>query len=573
MNIDVVRGSEADSLLEDNRFRTEWFRLCRRCHWATPFQGPDFACSWYRIYRGRFEPVLVLSRDQDDTLNGLLTLAVSSNDDGLVVAGGPQAEYQAWICSPDLSDHFPCQMVRMLQREFPRAALTFRYLPPGTPTSWFATTEAGRSCKLALHRRPLLRFGDGMEITKSLNKKSNKSRLNRLEKIGPVEFKRISDPKEFEDVFNDITQCYDFRQAAVHGVAPFLDDALKKAFHLAMMKNPGLLHATVLKVGNQFGAAHLGACGDKEVQLGIIAHNPLLAKHSPGKFHILFLAQMLIGEGYEQLDLTPGGDPYKDRFANGYDEVQSLTVFPSLTQRTKETLLAGFTEAAKKCFRTIGVEPEYIKSLGNKFREVNAVRMPVSLVRSARQWLGRRREMRIYSCNATKVSNLSGHRFIRCNAPDDLLRYQPTEGCRSWQQFLATSLHRIENGLRVYTCTENDRLLSYGWLIERQEKIHLSEVGQELGLPPNSACLFDFHAFPQARRQRLFALLLQTMLRDSERISGIAKVFVTALADNTPLLHAIEEIGFVYVCSLFEQVRFGRARRWSRTSSARMSNS
>jgi CelD/BcsL family acetyltransferase involved in cellulose biosynthesis/RimJ/RimL family protein N-acetyltransferase len=568
MNFDIVRGTEADSLLEDYGFRAEWFPLCQRCHWATPFQGPDFACTWYRIYRSRFEPVLVLSRSQDGTLNGLLPLAVSSKGGELIVAGGHQAEYQAWICSPNSGDEFACQMVRTLRQEFPGAVLTFRYLPPGTPTSWFASTEAGRSCKLAPHRRPLLRFADGKETMKSLHKKSNKSRLNRLERIGPLEFRRISDPKEFEEHFNDLIQCYDFRQAAVHGVAPFREDELKKPFHLAMMNIPGLLHATVLKVGNQFAAAHLGACGNKEVQLGIITHNPLFARHSPGKFHILFLAQMLIEEGYQQLDLTPGGDAYKDRFANGFDEVHTLTLFLSLGQRMKDTIRAGFAEAIKTSLRTIGVEPQYIKSLGNRLKNVHAAQAPETLVRSARQWLGRRREVRIYSYDATSVPEPGGPRVIRCNAPEDLLRYQPREGRQSRHQFLSTSLQRIENGLRVYTYAENDSLLSYGWLVERQGKLFVSEVGQEFTFPPNSAYLFDFHTFPQARGRELLTQFLRTMLQDAARIPGTARTFISVLADNTPLRNAVEEVGFAHECSLFEEVRLGRARRWSRLPDA-----
>jgi len=412
-----------------------------------------------------------------------------------------------------------------------------------------------------VHRRPLLRFEGDNETIKSLNKKSNKSRLNRLEKVGALEFKRISDPKEFEEVVNDIIQYYDFRQAAVHSVAPFGDDDLKKPFHLAMMKVPGLLHATVLKAGNQFCAAHLGVCGNTEVQLGIITHNPLLAKHSPGKFHILFLAQMLIGEGYKQLDLTPGGDPYKDRFANGFDEVHTLTVFFSQRQRTKEAIRAGFTRAVKTGFKTVGIEPEHIKSLGNKIKGIRAAHTPATLLRHASQWIDRRREMRIYSYSPTNVPDFGGLQLIRCNAPEELLRYRPAEGRQSRHQFLSTALHRIENGLRVYTYSEDGHLLCYGWLSEGEEKLFLNEVRQEFRLPPKSVCLFDFWMSPQARGQELYTQFLQTVLQDLAHVPGTVKISV--LADNIPLRNAIEDVGFAYECSLFEQVRLGWARRWS----------
>jgi CelD/BcsL family acetyltransferase involved in cellulose biosynthesis len=560
MSINIVRGSEADSLLADSRFRAEWSRLCERCLWATSFQGVDFVCTWYRIYRRRFEPILLLSRDQDGALNGLLPLA-SSEDGELLVAGGTQAEYQAWICPPELSDAFVREAVRSLRREFPGTVLTFLYLPPGTPTAWFRTREATWTCELAAHRRPLLRFGDGSETTRSLGKKSNKSRLKRLEKIGRLEFRRLTDPKEFERLFDDIIHCYDFRQAALHGVAPFRDDDLKKRFHLAMMEMPGLLHVTVLKVGDRLAAAHLGVCGVKEVQLGIIAHNPSLAKNSPGKFHVLLLAQLLRQEGYEQLDLTAGRDAYKERFANGFDEVHVLTVYLSLRQNVVDRLRARVAKAVKTSLRSVGIEPEEVKTLGTKL--VHQVCMPAARAKSARRWLGRRHEIRIYSRDTTGVPVSASPRLIRCNSPEHLLRYEPGESDPPLRRFLSTSLHRIEGGLRIYTYAENGSLLCYGWLVERQAKAFLSEVSQELGLPGNSAYLCDFRAFPRGRGGELFATFLRTMLHDAACIPGTVRTFVSVSVDDTTLRDAVEQLGFAYEGSLFEQVRLGRARRWS----------
>ncbi len=273
---------------------------------------------------------------------------------------------------------------------------------------------------------------------------------------------------------------------------------------------------------------------------------------------------MLIEEGYVQLDLTPGGDPYKDRFANAFDEVHTLTVFLSPWQRTKDTIRAGLTQAVKESLRTIRIEPEHIKSLGNKLKRVHPVRTPTTLVQNTREWIGRRREMRIYSYDAANVPDSSVPRMICCNSLEDLLRYQPAEGWQSRRRFLSTSLRRIENGLRVYTYAENDQLLHYGWLIERQEKSFVTEVRQEFNFPPNSACLFDFYTFPQARGRGLYTLSLRTMLQDAVCIPGTAKIFIAVLADNSSSRHVIEKVGFAYECSLFEQVWLGLARRWTR---------
>ena len=265
------------ALVRDPVFRERWQALHLQCPWATAFQGPGFGCAWYSSYGSRFEPVLVLSRDGDGQLNGLMALAVSREDGKLVVVGAGQAEYQVWICPPELGGEFAWQTIQSLRREFPRAVLTFRYLPPGTPTAWLAAPEAEQVCRLEVRRRPLLLFGDGEEIERSLKKKHNKTRLNRLKRIGNLEFKRIVDLNEFQEIFHEIICWYDFRHAAIHDCTPFRDDQFKRPFHLTMMKYPDLLHVTVLKVGDQLASAHINTCGTKEIHLGILAHNPWLA--------------------------------------------------------------------------------------------------------------------------------------------------------------------------------------------------------------------------------------------------------------------------------------------------------
>ena len=97
MQSEVVSGSEAGELLAQQQFREDWQKLSDECPWATSFQGPDFAVAWYQCYQDRFTPLLLLSRDEDGRLTGLLTLAVGASDGAVVVAGDVQAEYQAWI--------------------------------------------------------------------------------------------------------------------------------------------------------------------------------------------------------------------------------------------------------------------------------------------------------------------------------------------------------------------------------------------------------------------------------------------------------------------------------------------
>lgn len=560
--IELVRGASARSLLDDGIFSASWERLWRGCSWATAFQSPAFALTWYNVYREVYEPVFVLTRDQSGELSGLLALAWDESKQQLLVAGGRQAEYQAWLCSESLSEVFPVQAFSGLQASFPRGELLFRYLPPNTPIGWAERAKLTRYCDVEWHRRPLWSLENDQEITDSLRKKSNKSRLKRLNKVGEVVFKRLSGRTELERLCGEIVQFCDIRHEATHGIAPFRKDSFKEAFHLSLMEREGVLHATALMVGDQVGAAHLGVVSKNAVHLGIIVHNPFLAQFSPGKFHLLYLAKLLVEEGGELLDLTPGGDPYKDRFANSEDRVATLRVYMSARRKLAVTTCDRILQATKKSAGLVGIQPEHARGIARKMRRFRVARAAKAIIRASRDWATRLREMRVYSYDVARICGVVDE-TVRVNAIDDLLGYEPVEGWQDRQRFLSAALARLRKGVRSYTCAENGRLLHYGWLIPRQEVSFVSEVGHEYAFPPNCSCLFDFYTFPEARGRGLYYRTLRRMLADAAKIPGTEKVFITVLADNGPSRHVIEKVGFDYECSLFERIRFGQAARWS----------
>ena len=561
MKTEIVRGAGADSLLAQDAFRVEWSRLGGQCPWATAFQTPGFVVTWYDTYRDRAEPVLVLSRAGDGRLLGLLPLAVTAPGDRLVVAGGGQAEYHAWISPPDLGDAFAWHAVEAIRREVPSQGLGFRYLPPNTPTGWLARPGAKRTCSLRARRRPLMRFGDGGEIAASLNKKSNKGRLRHLGKVGRTEFKRVTDPAEFDALFDAIIRCYDTRRMSLGGSAPFRDDGLKKPFYRALMRVPGLLHVTVLKVGDRVAAAHLGACGAREVQLGLVAHDPFLVKHSPGKFLILFLARMLWQEGYEQLDLTAGGEPYKERFANAWDEVHTLGAFPTPLARRKAVVLGGAEDAARATLHRFGIRPERARSVASGLKRLRPARAPAVVFGRARAWIRSRRETRVYSHEVATATHPDGPPLIRRDALEDLLDHHPGEAWPSRQGFLSAALDRIEDGQHFYTYTEGGRLLHLGWLAERPTEALVGRAIPGFRLPPDSALVLDLDTAPEARGRGLGALSLRAMLRDAARIPGTERAYIAVPADDGPARRVVEEVGFTYERSLLEETRFGRSRR------------
>ena len=73
--------------------------------------------------------------------------------------------------------------------------------------------------------------------------------------------------------------------------------------------------------------------------------------------------------------------------------------------------------------------------------------------------------------------------------------------------------------------------------------------------PPNSAYLFDFHTIPEARGRGLFTHCLRKMLHDLAQLPETDKIYIMVTADNGPVRHVIEKLGFNHELSLNENVR------------------
>lgn len=352
-NLQIIQGRDAQALLEDAEFLERWCDLHGRCPWATAFQSVGFATTWYRTYAAKWRPVLACQYGADGTLNGLMPLA--SDDSRLIWAGGVQAEYHAWLATPATSGGFILDALARLRSEFAGRTLEFRFAPAGLPIEPLLRDRFWKTrCIHKLWSRPLLRVGDGTETEKLLHKRRHNYKLNSLQKEGAITLRRLVDPAEVEVFLDDIIARYDARQQAVHQVSPFAADRMKRSFYLSLLNVPDLLHVTVLTAGDTFLAAHLGVCDQRTVHLGITAYSEDHARHYPGKILILKLGTLLATTGFFTFDLTPGGDGYKEQFANEHDQVHELKIYFSRWQALREQALRALRIHGGSVLRRFG---------------------------------------------------------------------------------------------------------------------------------------------------------------------------------------------------------------------------
>ena len=555
--VSVYQEAAAERLLASSEFQAQWQNLFEKCPWGTCFQTSAFVCTWYRCYGELYQPLLLVRFAANGQMDGLLTLAVDRTTGDVTFAGAHHAEYRVWLALPGEQTFIVDALEQLRRLGF--VSLSFAYLPPRSPTEWLQGQWA-QSVIVRRERKPFMDVGDGADPQESLRKKRNKKRMGRFQRAGALEFLQLTSPEELDWYYEDIIVFTDFRHGALHNSYPFAGDPRKRLFFRELMRSSGLMHVTVMRAGGCLASAHLGFKNRNEVTLGLLCYSPFFSDHSPGKFHILQLALLLHQQGISRLDLTPGGDSYKDRFATGYEEVSSMTVFFDARALARRQVGMRSRSYAKRAALALGLERANIARYESLLRK--AASNPVRAARSIMHMLKRRvwgtTEMRFYRLRAGEISQQIGDPAIMRDSLRDLLCYEPAEAIQSSkQQFLRAAMSRIEAGRHVYTHVQEGRLVHYGWLTTREIKSLITEVGCEYAYPHCTAVMWDFYTFPSSRGQGWYSRSLRHILSDVAAIAGTEYVYIAVLANNWPSRRVIEEVGFKYHNSIVRITRFG----------------
>ncbi len=485
----LIAGEEALQLLHDRTFRSAWDALADACPWSTAFQRAPYAAAWFGVYAPDHVPVIVMQRDEADHLVGLLVLARTQDeaaghpDDGLAHVGRHQAEYQVWLARPSHAPTFPAAALRAVGNAHPNCRrLRLTYLPADLPMDWIpAVQQAGLHVDRQGHRRGLMRVGADSSIEASLRKSANRSRLARLQRLGPVTLEQVDSREALAPFIDEIVQHCDLRHGALHGVSPFADDPRKREFQLSLLDTPGLAHVSVLRAGTTLVAAHLSVIDPRAIPLGIVTHAPAQAACSPGKLLLLLLGRQLGEQGYRWFDLTPGGDAYKERFASDVDEVWSVDVWfdsaaaRAATRRRQRRL--AVRGAVQRLLRLGGTRTARLETIVRRLveqqREQRArhrlisrvIMLCTTAIRQLSEWLWHEREIRSHRSTVPHETAPATDVPFRLDALDDVLQYRPVAPSdRPRRTFLRDALASLERGAVPVTWLANGTLYYCGWM-------------------------------------------------------------------------------------------------------------
>src|SRR5690606_4107264 len=291
---------------------------------------------------------------------------------------------------------------------------------------------------------------------------------------------KITDYAVFSSVFDELSSQNDFRKGAVYNASYFQKNNLYKKFLLSLFEI-NLLHATLLKVGNEIIASNVGTMGNKWVHLqGINTHSPAHSRYSPGILHFLMMGQLMADEGFEVFDLTPGSDPYKDILATDYLEVHQLTIGNPSSILAEKLKFKG-TQKVKQGLNRVGIKDKRQKQW-KKNAEVLAEKIKIIKVEGLLPlWdyvtsrVGKNFPSRIYEIKEDMASDKSFGFVIAKQSLQDLLNYEQKTSLVIRREFLEDAMKRLEEGQQFYSVSDGNRLLCCVWREKNKAVAHSSK--------------------------------------------------------------------------------------------------
>jgi CelD/BcsL family acetyltransferase involved in cellulose biosynthesis/thymidylate kinase len=548
--IEIVTGEKVQSLLSSIEFLNSWDELYNSCRWATVYQGKEFVSTWYKIYHSQYLPVVV-KETKSGKLTGLLTLARSKK--GVIVgAGASQAEYQVWL-SLDDEGCFIKNSIRAIKQQFHSSDIQLKFIPAETPLSWAVDSKWKERCRLKLYQQPLMIIDES--VSEELKKKKKRKKINGLKSLGELKFERITDAQTFNSIFDELAAQYDFRKAAMYNKTPFKKDPLKKEFLLALFEK-NILHATVLKLNEEIIASNVASIAKNWIHLqGINTHAPSYARYSPGILHFLFLANSLAEDGIEILDLTPGGNSYKELLATKHLPTYDLSIPGSISFYVKEFRekifykLITHKEKILDRLSKIGVNAKDVKT---GIRNINFIKERIqkmkeqgltSFITERLKSITLGPKFRIYKIKPFREQNIIP---VSKNHLSDLLNFQSKNSKVTRWQFLADAMQKLEREQDVYSSNSNTALMNCVWIKEKKDDNVNPCLEYESALPKGSLILHDFYCHPNAKEN--LEVFIASVIRETSTKEYMGIYAIVSKKDKI-LCKTLEEAGFEEILS------------------------
>ena len=477
MDVKILHRDESLNIIKDDDFIANWQLLAKVSKEFTLIQEPDLVVAWYQAYKNEYDPLMVVAKDEGDNVVGILPLAISLEDGGISHAGHGQAEYNGWIAKQELEEEFLVESLILLKQQCGLSKWDWGWMPPNANTDWLKSaklTEQGIYVNLGHCELPVYDLSDTDRIAQIKKSKSTKSKINRLKRAGDLKIERITEVSRAKEVFADLKKISNFRNLAVYDNMPFVgEDSNKEQWHLNHLDGSDNVHFTVLWQGDEFLACNFGFCSEDTVIIGLFTYNPVQGGHSPGNVFLIELIEFITNEGFRTLDLSPGGDLYKERFCNAHITLtKPVFSFNKFSKYKNDAITFAKNKVKQKySYRDIVAFKSSFKKKVNEFRKST----------------NNEYELLKFISKGQSACDIQ----VECQKFDDLLLYKETEGYKKQSEVVFSSLKNFERGDFLYTFTQDGELLFYTWVSVSGKKHWNTNINELTTTTGNNIMFYD----------------------------------------------------------------------------------
>ncbi len=565
--VEILEGAEARETCAGAALMEPWADLARADPRLTVIQEPAFVNTWYAQYEDAYEPITVLAWSGADRLIGLMPMARRRADGVLTQAGDYQAEYHGWICPPDHTDRAVPAMISALGDRYQLSSWSMGWLPPGTTDHWATASgleRRGINADLHAEDSPVLDLSDEKRVKRIFKNRSLRSKLNRYKRKGEVRLERVTDHERTRQLMPVLARQCDFRQQAMHAVGPFTSDPNKAAFYLARQDHSAHNHFTVLWCGDDALAFHFGACTEDTVIWGLSSYDPLEGKNSPGALLLVELVRLMQQEGRQRLDLTPGGDAYKERFSSGNQPLLRPTLHFTRGARLAAGARQRLTSVGKEALASVGVSPAQVRGAADGLRRATSAVRKAGVQRGLsylRDLAYENRRFTLYRlARPAPLPEADPEHAVQVQGYDCLQHYKGTDPWLPRQVMQQQALRRFSGGQTLYSITRDGLLSHCGWVTRDVSQFRVDGTNEPVELPEGSVVIHDlFTEYSEfdCAESCLCASGINRMVADCRR-DGATEIFVCLDSRSPAALGALAAAGFEH----FQEVSKRRVLFW-----------
>jgi hypothetical protein len=320
---------------------------------------------------------------------------------------------------------------------------------------------------------------------------------------------------------------------------PFRTDSRTHDFYLELM-HCGKLHATVSTIGEHIVSAMICICDREAVHLELLCHSPRFSAESPGKLHLLALAEHLVTEGFKYIDMTPGDLLWKDRSATNYNSVHEIIVAFSrrglLKAQTQVLAKHRTKRIVKPLLSWLGVEPRTIKDTVRYLKDEGLQGIVGKATRAKIGPPRRTNELKVYEFECVKYFAADDNLAIKMDALEDLFLLEENSiGLK--RAFLRRAYERLCAGENIFTYTEGGRLMGHCWARATKPQLDKDDADS-----PLCFLLHDAYYHSLADRKRLSLAFAKSIARECRSRFSEGPLKLCARDSDRDLTAALEEL-------------------------------